>query len=224
MPSTSNIRPRPPMTPREVMRYIEAHRGISPEQLQQYQQEMQAVYQLQSRGDRLGYANTDTPDTLYWNEDRYAAFAEHKNREKEELSNFSKSGTVDGVFTLVTDEQGNLNVSGGNMEGKHTLFMLTPTQLIAQKKRSSHVKAKLKALAQREGLEYIETSNDVGTRRGVRVLFWAFNQPEEVDDSALVNANKARVPDLPPTPEELERMEERREAMFVSTNRLTWYV
>lgn len=115
---------------------------------------------------------------------------QRRKNEKEEVERFIETGASE--QTKYVDESGTLFVLGYDMGETHILFTLDGEAITAQEKRSKHLKPLLTKLAKREGLElrFIDTPPEFAG--GTEVLYYAFKNRGEVDDTQLVTVSQPR--------------------------------
>lgn len=112
-----------------------------------------------------------------------------RKREKEEIELFIRTGASDQAKYV--GEDGTLMVTGYDMGDTPILFLMDNQSIVAQEKRTKHLKPLLVSLAKREGLELRLT--DIAPEylpNAKRISYFVFNNQEEIDDSALVTVTQ----------------------------------
>lgn len=123
---------------------------------------------------------------------RNRRYKEYYALEIEEFKYFSQTGTVKGYLSLRVNNPRQLAVIGEDTPKGSLICVITPKTLVALTPRSEHLEDELKALAKRERLRFVHSSetNYALQRIAFTAFYWKFEVQPEVDDSDLmVRAN-----------------------------------
>lgn len=136
--------------------------------------------------------------TSLFSRPRKPTLQQRRAREEKSVAAFITCGSSN--QDKYVDDTGKLTVLGYEMGDTNILFTLDEEVIIAQMKRTKHLKPLLTELAEREGLELRLIETPPETVFGREIMYYSFKNRTQADDTALVTSAMPRsIPNSPDT-------------------------